>query len=225
MRYYRPLQLTEEYADVGYFMAMGDCAFAYQNYQEAESCYLTVVEHDATNMAVRVSLAKLYEALGMHEEALKYVNQAVRLGWEERGRLGRRRDHRIGQLAREFQNAEGAAAPKPLAPKPAKGAEADTEQPADVQYLYTKMMELRPAMRRGDPGATEDWLDIADALLRDFRGNRVFFPLQRHTIFLGYSKDATRKAGAYGNKALMDEMSELAGRLQETMRTNVDPMA
>ncbi|KAI5299132.1 transcription factor TFIIIC subunit tfc4, partial [Ascosphaera pollenicola] len=37
-----------------------------------------------------------------------------------------------------------------------------------IQYLHSKLVELAPAMRDGDAVATEDWLDIADALIRDF---------------------------------------------------------
>jgi len=43
--------------------------------------------------------------------------------------------------------------------------ETEGEVNGHIQYLYSKMMELRPEMREGNMDATEDWLDIADALL------------------------------------------------------------
>jgi general transcription factor 3C polypeptide 3 (transcription factor C subunit 4) len=86
-----------------------------------------------------------------------------------------------------------------------------------VQYLYSKLLELRPNMRDGQADSTEDWLDIADALLRDFRSNRVFFPLQRHMVFLGYSREAQRKAGRFKPRTIMDEVQEMAGRLQASL--------
>jgi general transcription factor 3C polypeptide 3 (transcription factor C subunit 4) len=94
------------------------------------------------------------------------------------------------------------------------------EETADhIQFLYRKLLELRPKMREGDEDITEDWLDIADALLRDFRSNRVFFPLQRHLMFLGYSREAQRKAGRLRTRTLMDEMQDMAKRLQATLGT------
>ncbi|KAL1970571.1 hypothetical protein VTN77DRAFT_4215 [Rasamsonia byssochlamydoides] len=240
LRYYTPLQVTDEYADVSFFMAMGECAMFCGKAEEAESCYLTVAEHDPTNLEVRVRLAKLYEENKMHEEALKYVNQAVLLGREETSRRRRRKDTRIEQLAREFRG--GAGAFRSIAPKPpsdtavaalttaatARNRVAQEEIEADrseqIRYLYSKMMELRPAMREGNAEATEDWLDIADALLRDFRSNRVFYPLQRNMVFLGYSREAQRKAGKHRNKTLMDEMQEMAGRLQESLGKLSEPL-
>jgi general transcription factor 3C polypeptide 3 (transcription factor C subunit 4) len=235
LRYYTPLQATDEYADVSFFMAMGECAACCGKASEAETYYLTVAEHDPTNVEVRVRLAKLYEANDMSEEALKYVNQAVMLGREETGRRRRRKDARIEQLTREFR-AGGAGALRVIAPKPPSDVSAATltisgaarnrvsqeelerNRSEQIRYLYSKMMELRPKMREGNPEVTEDWLDIADALLRDFRSNRVFYPLQRNMVFLGYSREAQRKAGKNRNKTLMDEMHEMAGRLQDRLQ-------
>jgi general transcription factor 3C polypeptide 3 (transcription factor C subunit 4) len=231
LRYYGPLQLTEGYADVRFFMAMGDCAVGCARYEEAEAYFLTVVENDATNLDARMNLARLYEALGMDERALKYVNQAVILGREETGRRRRRKDHRIERLAREFRAAGDDTAFMSTDPNiplqesfttepsafPQAEPEHDSQRPLHVEFLYSKMSELRPSMRQGDADATEDWLDIADALLRDFRSNRVFYPLQKNTIFLGYSREAQRKVGKNQNKTVLDEMLEMAGRLQESM--------
>ncbi|KAH8700588.1 hypothetical protein BGW36DRAFT_132126 [Talaromyces proteolyticus] len=222
LRYYEPLQYTEEYADVSYFLAMGDCAFASGRTKEAEACYLTVVENDSTNLQSRVNLAKLYEELGMKEQALYFVNQAVLLGRGEAGgyRRTRRRDRRLAQLAKEFQGTKDPSARKAV-PNLSNALsrreaipEIDADRPGHVRYLYSKMNELRPAMRQGDVNSTEDWLDIADVLLREFRSNRVFYPLQKNMTFLGYSRDAQ---GGKKKDTVMDEVQELAGRLQESL--------
>lgn len=224
LRYYEPLRFTEEYADIGFFLAIGDCAFACGRNQEAASYYMTVVENDSSNLQARVNLAKLYEELGDKERALYFVNQAVLLGREEAG--GRRRkgkrDRRIANLAREFQGTNEQlirnVAPRVsnvLAQRDVSAPE--TDRPAHAQYLYSKMNELRPAMRAGDENATEDWLDIADALLRDFRSNRAFYPLQKNMAFLGYTRDTQKKGGKKKEDNVMDEMQEMAGRLQESL--------
>jgi general transcription factor 3C polypeptide 3 (transcription factor C subunit 4) len=79
-----------------------------------------------------------------------------------------------------------------------------------MQFLFRKLLQLEPTMQAGDGEATEDWLDIADALLREFRANRAFYPLQRNVVFLGYTNRT-------GKKTLLDEMQEMAGRLQESL--------
>lgn len=266
IRFYRPLQQTDGYADTTFFMALGECYVACQNDEEAENCYLTVIEYDDNNIEARAKLAKIYENLGMIEPALKYVNEAVQLGRQEAIPQRKRRvGSRAARLAQEFRSAESsriAMAETVLPPHgglvslgdgalelpspplsagvtftiPKTGrlsrtlrgeTEEDSQTKASdhVQYLYSKLLELRHDMREGKADATEDWLDIADALLRDFRSNRVFFPLQRYMVFLGYSREAQRKAGRLKTRTIMDEVQEMAGRLQASLGTGTAPPA
>ena len=240
LRYYRPLQGTNEYADADFFMAVGECCMTLGKLEDAENCYLTIADHDATNVESRVQLARLYDSIGMADQALKYVNEAVLLGRQEGGggRRRKRKDARLEQLAQEFRSGEdgtsppsrevtppepltGARSGRPAAtPTIRRGKETESEglkRTENIQFLYSKMLQLQPAMGQGNDGATEDWLDIADALLRDFRSNRVFYPFQRRIVFMGYSREAQRKAGRLRSTTLMDEMQEMAGRLQESL--------
>ena len=206
------------------------------NLEDAENCYLTVAEHDPRNVGSRAQLGKLYESIGMTEQALKCVNEAVLLERQETRSNRRRKDTRIEQLVMEFKSAEaepgvaGLEAIKPLSPEAHEIAPTLTAAPSaekveefegartnHVQYLYSKMTQLYVAVKEGDVEATEDWLDIADALLREFRSNRVFYPLQRSVVFMGYSREAQKKAGRTKNRTVMDEMQEMAGRLQESL--------
>jgi general transcription factor 3C polypeptide 3 (transcription factor C subunit 4) len=95
--------------------------------------------------------------------------------------------------------------------------EMEGERTELVQFLYGKLLDIQPRVKEGNAEALEDWLDIADALLREFRSNNVFYPFQRNIVFLGYSREAQRKAGKYKNRTLMDEMQEMASRLQESL--------
>lgn len=238
LRFYTPLQHTGEYADVSFFMAMGDCYMRLGNLEDAENCYITVAEHDTRNVDSRAQLAKLYESIGMTEQALKYVNETVLLERQEMRSNRRRKDTRLEQLAKEFKaaemapeeapvpkeyeeetpEAEGVAATLTAAPISRKQDEEEVEgdRTEHVQYLYSKMQVFHPLVKEGNLEATEDWLDIADALLREFRSNRVFYPLQRQ-VFMGYSREAQKKAGKSQSRTLMDEMAEMAGRLQESL--------
>lgn len=225
LRFYTPIQETTEYADIGYFMAMADCCIQLGKVEDAETCYLTVAEHDSRNMESRVELAKLYESMGMSEQAFKFVNEAVLIGRQETRSRRRRKDNRLEQLADEFR--AGAGAPRPIAPKPTdalaftatatggrrRSFDGEGDRTDNIQFLYSKMQQLEPLIKEGDIEAIEDWLDIADALLRDFKSNRSFYPIARTMEFRGYTSDA--KKGK--DMTMMSEMQEMAGRLQKSM--------
>lgn len=239
LRFYMPIQETSEYADVSFFMAMGECHLRLGRLEDAENCYLIVTEHDARNVESRVRLAKLYESIGMTEQAFKYVNEAVLLERQSTRSRRRGKDTRLDQLAIEFMAAElqtESAALEATRPLPPTGApapalttkqaptfgkktarEAEAERTENVKFLYSKILQLQPLVKAGNADATEDWLDIADALLHDFRSNRAFYPTQRSMVFLGYSREAQRSAGRNKSRPFMDEMRELAGRLQESL--------
>ncbi|KAL4806915.1 hypothetical protein BDV18DRAFT_121499 [Aspergillus unguis] len=212
LRFYKPIQQTE-YADVSFFMAMGDCCRFMNELEDAENCYLTVAEYDAGNIESRVQLAKLYESIGMSEQALKYVNDAVLLGRQETRINRRRKDTRLEELAREFKSVDLAAEPESDQSSTAiLGSKGETEKTENIQFLFKKLQQLESKLQEGDADATEDWLDIADALLREFRSNRAFYPVQRTAAFLGYANKS-------GKNALMAEMQEMASRLQEALGT------
>ncbi|KAK2743918.1 transcription factor TFIIIC subunit tfc4 [Myotisia sp. PD_48] len=247
LRFYVPLQSTQEYADTSLFLAMASCYDACGDEEEAERCYLTVAEYDKTNIEARIKLAKFYEKMKMTEQALKYITEAADIGRQEHmPRRKQRYGSRIEQLVKEFQATDdelqetadqgshvavspaedslvpekpplaftiSSHAPKNESGKPEHGA-TDGWQ---VRYLYKKLLELQPFMREGHTAATEDWLDIAYTLLRDFRTNRVFFPVQRRMKFLGYSRDAQQKAGKSKSNTLLAELQEIADRIQAAM--------
>jgi len=229
LRFYTPIQETAEYADIGFFMAIADCCIQLGKVEDAETYYLTVAEHDPKNMESRVELAKLYESLEMSEQALKFVNEAVLIGRQETRSRRRRKDNRLEQLADEFRT--GTVPLRPIAPKPTDGLATWTatttgrrrslteegSRTENIQFLYGKMQQLEPLLKEGDPEAIEDWLDIADALLRDFRSNRIFYPMARTMEFQGYLSEAQRKSGKSKGITMMNEMQEMAGRLQRSM--------
>lgn len=202
-RFYSPIQQTAEYADLSYFMAMANCCVQLDKLEDAEAYYLTVAENDTRHMECRVRLATLYEGYEMNEEALKYINEALLIGRQEgRSRKRRRDDNRLEQLAIEFQRLPQITGSSPnealaarLEPTSAQDRP-ETEQGTrtdDIQFLHEKLKELHPFIKGGDPNVVEDWLDIADALLRDFRTNRIFYPMARTMEFQGYIGDSHSK--------------------------------
>jgi general transcription factor 3C polypeptide 3 (transcription factor C subunit 4) len=242
LRFYVPVQQTSEYADVSFYMSMGDCYMRLNKLEDAENCYLTVTEHDAGNVESRAQLAKLYENIGMTDHAFKYVNEAVLLERQETRSRRRGKDTRLDHLAREFRAAEltpeaehlpaidhppesvpattlttGQAAAMGKKREAEGEGEDEDDRTENVQFLHSKMLQLQQKIKEGDTEAIEDWLDIADALLHDFRSNRIFYPVQRSVVFLGYSREARKSAGKHNKRHVMDEMREMAGRLQQSL--------
>ena len=211
-------------------MAIANCCLQLDRLEEAETYYLTVAENDLRHMECRVRLATLYEGFGMNDESLRYVNEALLIGRQEgRNRRSKRDDNRLEQLALEFQRPPrpvgspetealtGRTGPTGSRTRPQVGQSTRTD---DIQFLYDKMRELHPFVKEGDSNATEDWLDIADCLLRDFRTNRIFYPMARTMEFQGYTGDTNRKGKGKG-RTLLDEAQEIAARLQKAMGMSI----
>lgn len=222
LRFYEPIQHTSEHADVGFFLAMADCCMQLGKVEDAESCYLTVADHDSSNIESRAQLAKLYDSLGMPDQAYKYVNEAVLLSRQETRTRRRRKDARLEQLAAEFRRS-GPVTFRPLAPKPTVQAETEGAQlpgeggrTDDITFLYATLQQLEPKVKEGNLDAIEDWLDIADALLREFRSNRIFYPMARTTEFSGYVSQTSRRGNGSKENTFLTEMEEIAGRLQKS---------
>ncbi|KAJ5245920.1 hypothetical protein N7468_000903 [Penicillium chermesinum] len=219
-RFYYPIQETAEHADIGYYMAMADCCLQLEMWTEAESYYLTVADNDHKHIESRIELAKLYEELDETEKAFKSINEAIRIGREDTKARRRGKDTRLEQLAAEFKAAEPGATDFTTQPTaslttyvpPARNrVREESNRVEDAQYLFAKMQALDPYVQGGDEEALEDWLDIADALLRDFRSNRVFYPNIREE-FQGFHKKPGKAKKDY---TALDRAQEVADRLQK----------
>lgn len=250
IRFYVPLQGVPEYTDTGLFMALAECYDHCENEESAEQCYHTVIDYDENDIKSRYALAKLYYKQGMLEKALNHVNEAIELESEEYhpGRRGGRRvrPSKMEYLSRalgaqpEGKLSRGQAQRKPeelpedssmsftQASRTAQkrrvaGLRRERGRPRGehIKFLHTKLLDIRPLMREGDENAVEDWLDIAESLIRDFRTNRIFFPAIKRTTFSGYSREDRKKAFATKRMGSLDEMHELASRLQTELGMDV----
>lgn len=234
-KFYIPLQSAPDYADTELFMALAECYEQCENDESAEHCYLTVIEYDEDSVKSRHALAKLYHKQGKLEKALNYINEAIELENEQyhpgrreprRGRRSRldylSRAYRIEpegeqtkeQPSRHSEDPENTSISFTQASQAAQKRQGSSLQRErgrprgeHIKFLHTKLLDIRPSMREGDENGVEDWLDIAETLIRNFRTNRIFFPVVKRTTFSGYAQE--KKA-----TCSLDEMHELATRLQ-----------
>lgn len=73
-------------------------------------------------------------------------------------------------------------------------ADAEKYHTSNIKSLFSRLQEMTPAMRRGDPAARDTWLECADELIHDFRSNRLLYPAERHVRFEGFDPESRRKA-------------------------------
>jgi len=205
---------------------MATCYRAIGLVAEAEDCYQTIIEHDEENVDARLQLAKMFEELGMPEQAFTYVTEVMLLG----------RQHM--DPSKKVINAAGAATagaestiPTMLAHRISRpGArklkinlsiaeKADLERTRDdtIRILHLRFLELREAMLAGDEDSTIQWLDATRGLILDFKSNKLFYPWDKYIKFQGYSKEARGKSLKPRTSEAIDQMEAMAERLQPSL--------
>ena len=230
LRFYEPLQQVKDYTDPTFFTAMAKCYRAVGLVTEAEDCYQTIIEYDEENVDARVQLAKMFEELGMPEQAFTYVNEVMLLGRQhmEHSKKGRTAtgpavaDHDASMPTMLARRTSRPGARKPTTTlNIAQKADLERARDDNVRILHLRFLELRRAMRAGDEESTIQWLDATRSLILDFRSNKLFFPWDKCIRFLGYSKEARRKALKPRTSEAVDEMEAMAERLRNTLGMNI----
>ncbi|EXJ83101.1 hypothetical protein A1O1_06719 [Capronia coronata CBS 617.96] len=90
---------------------------------------------------------------------------------------------------RRVAKARNIPGPKPK-PKRMTAEEREAHQTENINRLYRDLVDSTEAMRHGDEIARNTWMDCAESLITDFRSNRVFYPAERHMMFMGYDREA-----------------------------------
>ncbi|KAI9873850.1 MAG: transcription factor TFIIIC subunit tfc4 [Pleopsidium flavum] len=227
LRFYEPLQQVKDYTDTSFFIAMAMCYRAIGLVTEAEDCYQTIIEHDEGNVEARVHLAKMFEELGMPEQAFTYVNEVILLGRQDMEPT--KKDRRVAAAAAAA--ADDSVMPTMLAHRISRSGgrrptnslsavEKDAlERTHDnsIRMLHLRLLGLQEQMLAGNEESTAQWLDAARDLILDFRSIKLFFPWDKYVKFYGYSKEARRKALKPKTSEAIDEMEAMAGRLQGSL--------
>ncbi|KZF24968.1 TPR-like protein [Xylona heveae TC161] len=225
LRFYELLQQVDGYGDTPYWMALGHCYRVAGLNSEAEQCYQVVVEDEPENIDARVQLAKMFEELGMSEQAMIYVNQVITLGRKD---MERRKDHGLdqgqplytmGSLISKFPTQRPATPAKKSTPSTsaAQRQEREKVREANVKHWFHILQSHEVAMREGDEDALREWMIAANRLVQDFRSCKVFYPWDKYVKFFGYSVDARKKALRPRTNEAMEEVEAMAGRLQASL--------
>ena len=102
--------------------------------------------------------------------------------------------------------------PPPSSTLKQAGLDQDSALGEEVEALFVRwqMLSEKRHHNDGDKGA---WFEATRLLLRTFRENRVFYPMDKHQRFYGYSRLARALANRpkYERAALISESDSILG--------------
>lgn len=184
LRYYEPLQQVDGCVDVPYLFEIASCYRALGRETEAKNCYKSIVEIDGGNYEARLRLADGHDVEDMtqcspQDLSQTYVPNHPRT-WKHMGI----------KHARQGKSAMSLA---PRAAHPSSRRLADEElqvHEREIYGLFTHQQSIGKAISKGDGVHSMEWLAATESLLQDFRENKIFYPVDKHHKFLGYSREA-----------------------------------
>lgn len=193
LHYYEPLQQVSEYIDATYFLEMAACYRAIGLRAEAAECYQNLLELDGKNVQARKELAELKRESGLAHEALP-DDEMVPV--KEHKKMRRSGDKSSTKPTRATSPTSFTLlAPRPVLP-PAKQLAIEKEQTRedDVHGLFQRRNNLTEENEKVNESSKAEWMAVSRMLIKSFRANKVFYPLERHRRFYGYSVKARNMA-------------------------------
>ncbi len=189
LRYYEPLQQLSEYEDVSYLLEMANCYREVGLTAEAENCYSTIIDIDHGNLEARVQLKGMSRGLTAPRHGFLELDEAVTVSQHKARRpTGTREAKRSKKATVSLPWSKTMLVPGPerqLAKQQKKRA-----QEEDIQVLFQRREKLMEQARQGDESFKTQYMAILKSLYEAFRDNKVFYPLDKHHRFYGYSKEA-----------------------------------
>ena len=192
LRYYEPIQQISEYADAVYFMEMASCYKAVGLKTEAEDCYKIVVDSDEGNPEARRRLLEMCLESGTSQEGATNDGEVVSVAQHKARKRVRAKDAKRPKKGKALSSwATTMLAPR-LVPQSAKqiSLEREEAQEEDVNALYVRREHLKEQAGYGDESSKTEWMATTKTLIQRFKDNKVFYPLDKHHKFYGYSREA-----------------------------------
>ena len=231
LRFFEPVLKTGLDANPQIHHRMATCYQHLGLVDDAEKCFKMVLQLDEPNVDARVQLARIYEAQGKPEQAVVYVNEVIALE-AKRHQEKRAKRRRIGVDPPVSEDAD-AFLPPSRAPRTSQRRKAshvglDEQQQAEqaqedaIRMQLTRVEALEGRMQSGDEAATDQWMEVAGAMIEDFRHAKIFYPMDRYIRFLGYSREARAKASR-PNGTAMTVIQALGERLQAALGITINP--
>lgn len=231
VQYYSSVVEGTQFIDKTLWFNMATCYKALNQVEEAEDCYVTVLEAYSQDTNAMMELASIYEVSNRKAEALELVNQVIAL---RREKEARDRDKNVPTEQAPADPGHDPMAFFPNQPPPRRvrkrrpgaitneeRAEMNARKTEQTAIKYTKLEYLRTKMEEGDPETIKDWLDTAGELVDDFRNTKALFPSEKGRTFKGFISTAQRREKAKGDTEQLERMQH---RLEESLSFQDDQM-
>ena len=189
------MQQISDYTDVSYYLEIGACYRAVGLRREAEECFNTVLEFDSKNLVARTQLAQMSRESGVPQQDLQ-VDEETSV-----------RKHKMMRPTRDKSTKKSRKATAPISWSTSMLVPRPTLQPAkqialerehareeDVHVLFLRRQNLIEDARMEDESSKAQWTAATKTLIDIFRGNKVFYPIDKHHKFYGYSREARNMA-------------------------------
>ena len=183
------MQRTTEYGDVSYLLEIARCYREVGLEAEANECYNTIINIDHENLEARLTLAGFVDGLEASQHNLSELDQPVTVSQHKARKPTKARGlDRSGKAIVPSQRSNNAVAPGPALRKGKQ--QKDETQEEDVQTLFQRRKSSMGLARKGDAALRVQYMATLESLSDIFRNNKLFYPLDKHHKFYGYSKEA-----------------------------------
>ena len=206
--------------DAGFHTDVAACYHALGMNSEAAECYRIVVEHHPRKIEMRMQLVKSLEATGAADEAYKYINNvdfgesqeysthSAQEVQQSRSLPNSIADHILQERSKPSHFsmlATGLSRKSHTKPIPA----VKLRQQGLEDNLTAIMMQMRAAQDYLSDvwsSGSDEWMKAARILINDFKNKQIFYPLDKHMRFYGYTKEARAKSMKPKASQVADEM-------------------
>ncbi|KAK3718703.1 transcription factor TFIIIC subunit tfc4 [Vermiconidia calcicola] len=187
VEFYDRLKIVPELLDRDFWMHLARCCREIGRNDDAEKCYLTIVEADPENIIARIGLVKLYEATSRSMKALTTANEIIRLG---------RADELYRQQLATYVTA-------------AKGMEEKNRPPKPAPTRRRHSRQLSTAQAEHDEGvAAGSSSEVPNAKNAPAKGAPAAIQLERPDNFMDESSDSEDLDDAGGDLMLQTDAEQ-----------------
>ena len=181
--------------DSSYLFELASCYRAVGLRVEAENCYNQIIDSDATNFEARMQLAEIRRGSlsvqpgdtgGLQGASSKTHRVRRRIGEGDAKRSKRTTSLQSLDKLTLLTHGSMRKATKTFG----MTREREEEGEEEIHSLFHHRQSLAEKSRNEDEDHKSEWVSVTKSLLESFRNNKVFYPVDRHHRFYGYSKEA-----------------------------------
>ena len=205
LRFYEPIQRLNQGVDARFYFDLAICYQALGRDEEVKKTMeaLRLFKRGARDANFYIGLAKLYRSQGKEEDMESIIKQLRRMGKSDlvvaaglplprdttrpaQGQTAVADDDddqsdREDDLYRNIRSRSTRA-------RNNKKQEQNQIRTGLVRNLYDQLLALNDGLEKEEAEAIMDWTSLAEQLLDEFKGEKVFFPRERAVKFTGFER-------------------------------------